>query len=285
MRQDRRPPPPAPARRSGNRRGARIGVVWGLMALGSVTALVYTATGDAGKARLAALFEPRAETAAVPDLRDDLGRMSNEITRLRSETRLLALEKEALQVKIAALENEIGPVTGSLPDARRAEPEPVTELLPVADIRPDAAPAHPAAPRETVDVGFAPLPLDVRSDDAAATPPEEAIQADLARMAHPAARALPTEISRTRFAVEIGAADTMAGLRELWRRLSRENRPLIGALDPAVALTEQDGTLRLRLLAGPFANAADAIQLCAVLVRRGVDCRAVPSEGQQLVMQ
>ncbi|MCZ7642042.1 MAG: hypothetical protein M5U33_03920 [Pseudorhodoplanes sp.] len=46
-----------------------------------------------------------------------------------------------------------------------------------------------------------------------------------------------------------------------------------------MALTEQDGTLRLRLLAGPFANAADAIQLCAVLVRRGVDCRAVPSEA------
>lgn len=285
------PKPDKPRRRPGRGRSIRIAAIWGTMAAASVAALVHSATSETGRARVAMLFEPRM-VASDRDLEADIARMANEITRLRSETRLLALEKEALQIKMAALESEIGPLTGSLPDAARAAGAPA-EPSPASAPHAEQAAGEPPAPAVhdadadggDVQVGFQPLPLDIKSDDPAASPSQVDIHEELVRLAHPAARNLPTEISRTRFAVEIGSGATMNEIRELWRRLSRENRPLIGGLEPAVALAEQDGGLKLRLLAGPFQNAADAIQLCALLVGRGVDCRAVPSQGQQLVMQ
>ncbi|TCT12542.1 sporulation related protein [Tepidamorphus gemmatus] len=287
------PKPDKPQRRPGRGRSFRITAIWGAMAAASVAALIHSATSETGRARVAMLFEPRVAVSAR-DLEAEITRMTTEITRLRSETRLLALEKEALQIKIAALESEIGPLTGSLPDAARESagasagsvPAPAA---PAADpaARGPSAPEEPGArtPAADVRVGFQSLPLDTRSDDPAAAPSQSDIHEELVSLAHPDARSVPTEISRTRFAVEIGSGVTMSEIRELWRRLSRENRPLIGGLEPAVAIAEQDGGLRLRLLAGPFQNAADAVQLCAVLVGRGVDCRAVPSQGQQLVMQ
>lgn len=295
MRQAQPNPDKPRMRRAGRGRSIRIAAIWGTMAAASVVALVHSAMSEAGRARVALLFEPRAIAVADRDLQADIARMTNEITRLRSETRLLALEKEAMQIKMAALESEIGPLTGSIPDAARIEVEAAAEELSAAipthgDLSAIDSPAgnqQPADGRsaDDIEVGFRPLPLDVRTDDPAAAPSQGDIHQELVSMAHPAARNLPTEISRTRFAVEIGSAETMSEVRELWRRLSRENRPLIGGLDPAVAIAEQDGALKLRLLAGPFQNAADAIQLCALMVGRGVDCRAVPSQGQHLVMQ
>lgn len=290
------PNPDKPRRRPvGRGRSIRIAAIWGTMAAASVAALVHSAMSDAGRARVAMLFDSTPIAVADRDLQADIARMANEITRLRSETRLLALEKEAMQIKMAVLESEIGPLTGSIPDAARTDVQEVGEetsaytslLGDLSSIAPTTGSQRPHDGQlaDDVEVGFQPLPLDVRADDPAATPSQGDIHQDLASLAHPSARNLPTEISRTRFAVEIGYADTMGDLRELWRRLARENRPLIGGLDPAVAIAEQDGALKLRLLAGPFQNAADAIQLCALLVGRGVDCRAVPSQGQQLVMQ
>ena len=290
------PNPDKPRKRpAGRGRSIRIAAIWGTMAAASVVALVHSAMSDAGRARVAMLFEPRPIVVADRDLQADIARMTNEITRLRSETRLLALEKEAMQIKMAVLESEIGPLTGSIPDAARADlqetgEEPSAYTPPLGDLSsntPTGGNQRPADGQlaDDVEVGFQPLPLDLRADDPAAAPSQSDIHQHLASMAHPAARNLATEISRTRFAVEIGSGDTMGDVRELWRRLSREHRPLIGGLDPAVAIAEQDGALKLRLLAGPFQNAADAIQLCALLVGRGVDCRAVPSLGQQLVMQ
>jgi len=276
-------------------RETRSRIIWGLLAITSAGAVAYTGSTDTGKERLAELLEPRPTEVAQIDAPEAIARLSEEITRLRSETRRIALEKEALNLKITALEADFGPVTGSIPDvsdveleAAEAELEPV-EAPQAADAlqEPEMPEPETAQPRtvRTIDVGYSPLPLSSEQADTKATIPEEDINAELAEAANPYARSLPTEVSRTRFAVQLGIGDTMDEVRDQWVRLSTEQDILVGPLEPAVAISEDGDKIRIRLLAGPFANAADAIQLCTVLTDRDVDCRAVRSEGQRLVMR
>lgn len=251
----------------------------------SVGTVVYVGSGETGRQRLAELFEPSPIEMARFDGPAEIGRLSEEITRLRSETRMLALEKEALNIKIAALESDYGPITGSIPDAADVEaqtgvddPEPRSVDIDLADtgeIKPKAV--------RTIDVGFSPLPLESGGEETVLA--EEAINSELAELADPTARRLPTEVSRTRFALQLGVGDTMDAVRSRWITLSREQDILLGPLEPAIAISEEGEKIRIRLLAGPFINAADAIQVCMLLMERGVECQAVRSEGQKLVMR
>jgi hypothetical protein len=295
------------------------------MAVLSAGGAIAAAMDQTGRERVAALFEP-AETQVAGDFvtQTEIETLSAELTRLRSETRLLALEKEAMAIKIATLESEFGPITGSIPDPAETElddaaieaaeaaadaamPETEGELEPVSapgaaenvEAAEDAASrdaTHPK-PVRTIDVGFVPLPVD-RKHALAPTEPEPLEETEasvspstpgsadaLSDLASPAARILPSSVGKTHFAIQLGMADSMKDVRELWKALVQENDILIGRLEPVVAIAEDDETIRLRLLAGPFADAADAIQLCTLLVERGVDCRAVRNEGQKLVMR
>jgi hypothetical protein len=86
--------------------------------------------------------------------------------------------------------------------------------------------------------------------------------------------------ARILFGGDLGSAPTLAGLRELWQSTGAS------ALQPdlrAVAkIKDVGGNHELRLLAGPFANAADASALCARLAARVPTCTVVPFSGQDL---
>ena len=272
------------------------------MAILSAAGALASAVDAPGRARIAALFDPAsdAQLAGGFATHSEIADLSAELTRLRSETRLLALEKEAMAIKIATLESDFGPITGSIPDP--------------AGIRQDEPPTDPdgtaeTAPRSvrTIDVGYvarpgkqdryATPPTPAPKPVATATPDDASVQADtaqaetaqaetdLAALASPAARVIPSAVSQTRFAVQLGIADTMDEVRQMWTAIANAHDILVGRLEPAVAIAEADETIRLRLLAGPFADAGDAIQVCSLLNERGVDCRAVRSEGQKLVMR
>lgn len=287
------------------------------MAILSAAGALASMIDAPGRARMAALFDPApdAQLAAGFATQTEIADLSAELTRLRSETRLLALEKEAMAIKIATLEDGFGPITGSIPDP--AEPD-LAELAPAdlapadpgpAGTPPEAAPAEPdraaeTAPRSvrTIDIGYVPRPgkqdryatppTPAPKPVATATPDDASVQAetaqaetDLAALASPTARVIPSAVGQTRFAVQLGTADSMDEVRQMWTAIANAHDILVGRLEPAVAIAEADETIRLRLLAGPFADAGDAIQVCSLLNDRGVDCRAVRSEGQKLVMR
>jgi hypothetical protein len=99
--------------------------------------------------------------------------------------------------------------------------------------------------------------------------------------------ALP-KIQRTEFGVDVGGANSIAGLRALWRGLlkSRSNAAL-AALQPVIVIHEGSGGrgMHLRLVAGPFTDAAEAAKLCAALNARDKDCETAVYEGQRLALK
>jgi hypothetical protein len=144
------------------------------------------------------------------------------------------------------------------------------------------APPDPAAgkliessvPPKTVTA--APMPEVV-----AATPPAEEAEPDNA------AATPQLAVQRTEFGVDVGGANSLPGLRALWRGLlkSRSNAALT-ALRPIIVIKEGNNGLgmQLRLVAGPIKDAATAAKICASMTENDRTCTTTVFEGQRLAM-
>lgn len=93
-------------------------------------------------------------------------------------------------------------------------------------------------------------------------------------------------VQQTRFAVELGGASSIDGLRALWRGLLKSN-PELAVLRPIIMIKE--GTtglgMQLRLGAGPLLNAAAAAKFCAGLVENERHCETTVFDGQRLSLR
>jgi hypothetical protein len=91
-------------------------------------------------------------------------------------------------------------------------------------------------------------------------------------------------VLRTEFAVDLGTANSVNGLRALWRSL-RSNASLAD-LHPIIVIKEGNTGLgmQLRLAAGPLRDAAAAARICAVLVEGERTCETTVYDGQRLAM-
>ena len=92
-------------------------------------------------------------------------------------------------------------------------------------------------------------------------------------------------VQRTQFGVDLGTANSVPGLRALWRGLlkSRSNAPL-AALRPIIVIKEGvNGVgMQLRLVAGPLNDAGAAARICAVLTENKRNCDTAIFDGQRL---
>ncbi|HKU05085.1 MAG TPA: hypothetical protein VJR30_03365 [Bradyrhizobium sp.] len=115
----------------------------------------------------------------------------------------------------------------------------------------------------------------------AATPFNERAEQDAADAALP-------KVQRTEFGVDVGGANSIAGLRALWKGLlkSRSNAPL-AALQPIIVIREGTGGrgMQLRLVAGPLSDAAAAAKLCAAMTESDRDCETAVYDGQRLTFK
>jgi hypothetical protein len=94
-------------------------------------------------------------------------------------------------------------------------------------------------------------------------------------------------VKRTEFGVDVGGANSIPGLRALWRGLlkSRSNVALV-ALRPIIVIKENSNGLgmQLRLVAGPIRDAAAAAKICASLTVNDRSCTTAVFEGQRLAL-
>jgi hypothetical protein len=142
-------------------------------------------------------------------------------------------------------------------------------------LAPPDAPAGKLIPSETPmsAITASPIPEVVASAQAADVaerdPPKVAVQ-------------------RTEFGVDVGSANSLGGLRALWRGLlkSKSNAPL-AALRPIIVVKESNSGLgmQLRLVAGPLADAAAAAKICAVMIESERTCETTVFDGQRLSMK
>jgi len=93
-------------------------------------------------------------------------------------------------------------------------------------------------------------------------------------------------VKRTDFAVDLGTANSLGGLRALWRGVRHVNAEL-GALNPIVVIREGRTGLgmQLHLAAGPLQDAAAAARICAVLAETRRACETTVYDGQRLAMK
>ncbi|MBI5264988.1 MAG: hypothetical protein HY852_24605 [Bradyrhizobium sp.] len=106
--------------------------------------------------------------------------------------------------------------------------------------------------------------------------PAQAAQADLPKI----------PVQRTEFAVDLGSANSVGGLRALWRGLVKAN-PDLAPLHPIIMVRESQSGLgmQLRLGAGPLLDAAAAAKICATLAESERGCETTVFDGQRLAMK
>lgn len=160
--------------------------------------------------------------------------------------RELSGERDQLMARLDSLERNVGDITGSL--ARVASP-----------------PLAPAPNPETIPTISAPAATR------APTPIEE-----------PAAT---KNEAKAEFGIDLGRANSVEGLRQLWATIRSKHGGALEGLRPIVTVREiaRTGGVELRLVAGPIPNAAAAARLCAAMA--GATCHPTAFDGQKLALR
>jgi hypothetical protein len=137
-------------------------------------------------------------------------------------------------------------------------------------------PPDPAAPKLE--------PLKPATAGPAAAPMSNAMASAPAKANDSDAASGKPAVQRTEFAVDLGTANSVNGLRALWRGL-RSNANL-AELHPIIMIKEGNTGLgmQLRLAAGPLRDAAAAAKICAALVEGDRTCETTVYDGQRLAM-
>jgi hypothetical protein len=133
---------------------------------------------------------------------------------------------------------------------------------------------EPAVPPKTVT--SAPIP------DVTATIPKTS-EDETVSEASPAAPEIV--VKRTEFGVDVGGANSISGLRALWRGLLKsKTNAALSTLRPIIVIKENSNGLgiQLRLVAGPIGDAAAAARICATLTVGDRSCATAVYEGQRL---
>lgn len=223
-----------------------------------VAPVASTAASLVDKPRAGAGKEPSKETP-----KDNSKEASRDSSREAAKDQLAPTPQTAAAASLVA---QSPATTSALPilplvpsKSIMAPPDPAASKL----IQPDAAEKKP----ET-----APAPTEV----AAAPAKPEATEAESPAIA----------VQQTRFAIDLGGANSVDGLRALWRGLSKSN-PEVAALRPIIMIKEGSSGLgmQLRLGAGPLINAAAAAKLCAGLAENDRHCETTVFDGQRLSMR
>jgi len=156
------------------------------------------------------------------------------------------------------------PVTLMPAKSLMAPPDPAAAKLIEPEPRPDAVKA-------------APMPETV----AAAPPSEDDAAPDAAPTERP-----NVAVQRTEFGADVGGANSLNGLRALWRGLVKSNKELAD-LRPIVVVKESNNGpgMQLRLVAGPLGDAAAAANICARLMESHKPCQTTVFDGQSLAMK
>lgn len=244
----------------------------------------------------------------------------NETRRLASAVDTLSGDRDRLYSRVTVLEQGLDSVTGAIsrqntpaaaspaPASSGAataavEPQPQPQSAPAPVVSPvastntrtnETAAAKPAANNAAPD----PTPADAAAgkliepaakasaDAAASAPAREALASASAGEPDAPQAASDAIVQRTEFGIDVGGANSIGGLRALWRGLLKSS-PGLTALRPVIAIKEGTGGLglQLRLVAGPIGDAAAAAKFCARLIESERACTTTLFDGQRLAMK
>ena len=233
------------------------------------------ATAPAADISTAAAAEP-APTAVYSAAKDAAKTDAVKAESARLEAAKAEMSKADL-VKADLVKSDLAKSDLAKSDLAKVEPAKPAPATPLMATQSMMAPPDPAASK-LVEPGKAASPVIAGPipDIVASTSPD--MDAD-------EATAPKVFLQRTEFGVDLGTANSVNGLRMLWRGLlkSRSNAPLT-ALRPIIVIKEGTNGLgmQLRLVAGPLNDAGDAARICATLTENNRPCETAIFDGQRL---
>lgn len=296
---------------------SRLGA-WAVGAGLAVVLVLAAALSETGTRRIAGVFAEAPP--APPQLAPRMPDQAAEIRRINDALRALAADRDRLAVRLTALERTLddSTVTGSIPRdpagglgaQGRAAPLPAGSLLaparpptpgapsaaiPAEETLPEArstgvptqpAPAQIAKPQSPPlgpRAGASVVPAEAPAKTGAASDAQGRIASGHAATAQPP----ETVVTRTDFGIDVGGDQSVEGLRSLWAALRGNHAALFEGLRPVIAIREgqKPGTMELRLVAGPLANASIAARYCAALSVSGIHCQPAVFDGQRLALR
>ncbi len=233
----------------------------------------------------------------------------NKAQQLAAAVETLNSDRDRLYARVTVLEQNVDSVTGSiakqkeiasLPAIAAAAPAPVAEkAASAAPVQSDAKPLPPAPVISPVaSIPAKPSPTDANMQNAkvetpakdpvvtsALTPTQMPKDTPQAEVNSDAMADKP--VQRTAFGVELGGANSIEGLRAVWRASVKTSATYLGGLQPIVVMREgTDGLgMKLRLVAGPLNDAAAAAKICAALIENKRTCETSVYDGQRLALQ
>lgn len=226
----------------------------------------------------------------------------NKARQLAAAVDTLNADRDRLYARVTVLEENLESVTGSIAKQKAVAVLPVIPVAPQAATMPAPETTAAVQPDVKSQVSSAPTPppkiapvasipsLPPVEQKAAAAPAKTETTVTGALTAN--APASPDTVAdkpvqQTVFGVELGGANSVEGLRAIWRTVNKTNSALFGALQPIVVLREGNDGLgtKLRLVAGPLNDAAAAAKICAVLIADKRACLPSVYDGQRLAMQ
>jgi hypothetical protein len=280
----------------------RLGL-WGFAAVGALTLGLLSSQlpVNAQRTQLAA----NEITGRASQVETSLQENQLESRRLAAAIDTLNGDRDRLFSRLSSLEQGLDVVTGSIRKADErptAVPWPDVVIAPIIEsapatipLAPPAAAAQPAAAAPASEGEPAPIVIAAREPPAEApSPPPPAAPSAVQAMPIPDALPQPAEadarpadelpVTLAEFGVDLGAANSIGGLRALWRGLVKSHKAQLHGLRPLISVHERRNGLglQLRLIAGPIRDAAAAARICAVMSDADRDCKTTTFEGQRL---
>jgi hypothetical protein len=284
----------------------RLGL-WGVAAVGALTLGILSGQlpVNAERAELAANdFAGRAKRVEASVHENQL-----EARRLAAAIETLNADRDRLFSRLSALEQGLDVITGTITkadDKPAAMPWPDAAAPPIINSAPFTIAAPPSTPPATITAALAPTesertpaPQPVRTEPApvenaepmpAPTPPSIIQAIPIPDPQQPGREDAEktvedeTPVAVADFGIDLGAANSISGLRALWRGLAKSHKAHLEGLRPLLAVHERRNGLglQLRLIAGPIKDAAEAARICAALGEAARDCKTTAFDGQRL---
>ena len=253
--------------------------------LESVTGALAQQNPPAGSPQAAAKPAATAETLPAPPLVAPVSTTASIVSE-RPRTEVAG----PVQPQPASAQPQSQPLSPPSPQPQMQSTVPAAVSLPkiVSNSTPATAPTEPlTAPKSIMgppDPAASKLIEPANVAAAAAAAPEVAAPGsagDADSVASGSAR-----VQRIEFAVDLGSANSVGGLRALWRGIVKTNAE-IAALRPIIMVRERGNGLgmQLRLAAGPLSDAAAAAKICAALTESERGCETTVFDGQRLSLQ
>jgi hypothetical protein len=253
-------------------------MLWGATAAGALLVAVLTTRGDTGSQRMATLFsEPgKRQVAALPF------DPQAETRKLAETVRDLTIENGQLESRLAAIEQNVNDVTGSITKQIDEVKKRAANTWP-ADAKPG-----PITPEIVASI-ISP-PIETPSAFGTPSPPPPAPLTSPATQSPgdtTGSIAKPAEYKPAEYGVDVGGALSIEVLRARWLGIRSAHRHLFEGLTPTVELHQipKSNRVELRLVVGPLDNSEAAAQLCAALAAYRLLCQPAAFDSSHIALQ